>query len=48
MIEDIPEIESGFAVIVESKSELMKMISKKLNQIKDIDSQVATVIEISG
>ena len=48
MTGDIPEIESSFAVIVESKLELMKMISKKLNQIKDIDSEIATVIEISG
>jgi len=48
MIQNIPEIESSFAVIVESKLELMKMISKKLNQIKDIDNEVATIIEISG
>ena len=48
MEENIQEIGTSFAVIAESKLELIKMVSKKLNQTRDTDSAVATIIEISG
>lgn len=48
MEESIDEIGTSFAVIANSKLELMKMVSKKLNQIRDSDIAVATVIEVAA
>lgn len=41
-------IESEYAVPAKSKFELIKMISKKLSRVRNIESDVSTVIEISS
>ena len=40
-------MESDYAVPAKSRFELIKMISKKLSKVRNIESHVATVVEIS-
>ncbi|KFM18879.1 hypothetical protein AAA799P11_00910 [Marine Group I thaumarchaeote SCGC AAA799-P11] len=41
------ELESTYAAIVETKEELLKMISKKLSMSKDSEYTVATIVAVS-
>ena len=41
------EMESDYAMIIKSKSEFIKMISKKMLKTKNIENNFATIVDAS-